>query len=850
AAARTGAVAPLNPASTEREFTAAIQHAKLDLVIVATGQDCAAVPAAQSLGVPVARLTPEYRFAGHGAAPQDLRSVGADDLALLLFTSGSTGAPKLVPLTHRNVMTSAADVARSVSLGEEDACLVMWEQFHIGGLVDLLLAPLVSGGRVILAGTFDATRFFSLCDAFDPTWFQAVPTTLGEVIFQGRRSQAERPAPSLRFVRVVAAALPPAQQATAEAYFGRPIVRTLGMTEAGPLITSTRLPPAAQKPGSVGRSAGPEVTIFGEDGTPCDVGSIGQVAVRGPNVFAGYEANDAANEASFRGDWFLTGDQGYFDQDGDLFLTGRLKELINRGGEKISPQEVEAELAAHPAVREAAVFGLEHRTLGEDVACAVSLSAAATPQDIRAFLHTRVAAFKVPSIIHVLEALPRNPVGKVDKAALRSQLDARREEGETADGEQPTTDLQKQVAAIWARELDVDQPGLNQDFADLDGDSLSAMRIMIGLEQAFDRPMPDGVMAHFTTIGEMADYLATRGISATANQTVRAPSGANEPFDFKDAQGQLEPEACRSLIERAGSRVELRLRLDAFTSDAPQPEVADLLAALAGVRPGFHAGRATLLSQLRMRIELSRWKRRTRRALAADLNGPRWTRSALRDGLLLYSDQSVPAEQKTLILGFTGNWHRLMMPTYQVLSGLDPTSADLLILMDHSKRLFFDGIESINGGAPGLNAFLRTFAADAGYAKVITLGTSGGGLACVATAAEEGWSHAVCIAPASIDDHPEWYPRLRAAAQVAGISLALVHSKRPKDVRKTRGLGLLFPDARRHTYAYFGKNVLRAAYKRGDLREELTDWLRRAAEPDAARPPRDQQRALTAEERD
>jgi acyl-CoA synthetase (AMP-forming)/AMP-acid ligase II len=292
------------------------------------------------MGIRVLRLSPDGGLAGtRGDGP--VPSPAPDDVALVLLTSGSTGRAKSVPLTHRNVCASARDVAASMSLGSSDRCLAMWEQYHVGGLVDLLLAPLVSGGVVICTPGFRTDEALRLLAEARPTWFQVVPTTLGDLVAQVRRDGRGRPGGSLRLLRSVAAALPPRLMAEAEETFSVPVLQTFGMTEAGPLITSTLPPPAPRKPGSVGRSCGCEIRIVDSGWVALPPGQTGQVAIRGPNVFSGYEDDAAANAAQFRDGWFLTGDLGRLDPEGDLFLVGRLKQLINRGGEKVNPQEVD-----------------------------------------------------------------------------------------------------------------------------------------------------------------------------------------------------------------------------------------------------------------------------------------------------------------------------------------------------------------------------------------------------------------------------------------------------------------------------------------------------------------------------
>ena len=293
-------------------------------------------------------------------------------VALVLQTSGTTARPKTVPLTHANLAASAASVARSLALAPADCGLVAMPLFHIHGLVAGLLAPLAAGGAVACPGDFNAFRFFDWLDAFRPSWYTAVPTMHQLILARAARHADALARARLRFVRSSSAPLPPVVLERIEAAFRAPMIEAYGMTEASHQMAAQPLPPGLRKPGSVGRPAGVDLVVLDPDGATVSTGEHGEIAVRGPGVTAGYEANPEANAAAFTADgWFRTGDEGYLDADGYLFLTGRLKELINRGGEKIAPREVEEVILRHPAVRQAVCFALPHATLGEEVAAAV-----------------------------------------------------------------------------------------------------------------------------------------------------------------------------------------------------------------------------------------------------------------------------------------------------------------------------------------------------------------------------------------------------------------------------------------------------------------------------------------------
>ena len=302
----------------------------------------------------------------------------------------------------------------------------MWEQFHIGGMVDLLLVPLASGGRIICTSSFDAESFFQILETRSPTWFQGVPTTLHEILAVARKTGRSPAKTSLRFIRSVASALSPQLMDRIESLFQVPVVQTFGMTEAGPLITTNPLPPGIRKAGSTGPSCGPMISIRDPSGRELPPFETGEILVKGENVVAGYEGNKEATAQSFRDGWFHTGDTGYLDADGYLFLKGRIKEQINRGGEKIIPQEIDDVLAAHPEIEQAASFSMKHATLGEDVGAAVVLRENSSLDEgaIRRYVASQLSDFKVPKTILFLPSLPRSTIGKVKRdtlAALANQ---------------------------------------------------------------------------------------------------------------------------------------------------------------------------------------------------------------------------------------------------------------------------------------------------------------------------------------------------------------------------------------------------------------------------------------------
>jgi len=422
--------APLNPAYKDEEFEFYLTDLKAKALVVLAGGETPARAVAARLGVPVVELVPGEAagsFTLTGGTPGKAAKPGmaeAEEVALVLHTSGTTARPKIVPLTHTNVTASAGNIAATLRLGAEDACLNVMPLFHIHGLIAATLASLAGGGAVICTGGFNALRFFGLLDAERPSWYTAVPTMHQTILARAERNAEIIARAPLRFIRSSSASLPAQAMKDLAEVFGAPVIESYGMTEASHQMCSNPLPPGAQKPGIVGLPAGPEVAIMDDGGTILPKGEIGEVVIRGPNVTKGYEANPEANAKAFTNGWFRTGDQGMFDEDGYLMLTGRLKELIKRGGEQVSPLEVDGVLSEHPAVAQALTFSIPHPMLGEEVGCAVVLREGmeCTERELRDHAAKTLADFKVPRKVVFLAEIPKGATGKLMRIGLAEKL--------------------------------------------------------------------------------------------------------------------------------------------------------------------------------------------------------------------------------------------------------------------------------------------------------------------------------------------------------------------------------------------------------------------------------------------
>ena len=362
--------------------------------------------------------------AGTGGRAAKPGMAEAGDVALVLHTSGTTSRPKIVPLTQANVAASARHIGATLALSPKDRCLNIMPLFHIHGLIAAVLSSMGAGAGVFCSPGFNALKFFGWVDEIHPTWYTAVPTMHQAILTRAGRNAEVIKGNPLRFIRSSSSSLPPQVMAELESTFGAPVIEAYGMTEAAHQMASNPLPPAARKPGTVGLAAGPEVAIMDAGGKLLTKGETGEIVIRGPNVTPGYEANAKANAEAFTNGWFRTGDQGVMDGEGYLAITGRLKEIINRGGEKISPREVDEVLMDHEAVGQVVTFAMPHPKLGEEVAAAVVLreGKSCTEGELREFARQHLAEFKVPRKILFLVEIPKGATGKLQRIGLADKL--------------------------------------------------------------------------------------------------------------------------------------------------------------------------------------------------------------------------------------------------------------------------------------------------------------------------------------------------------------------------------------------------------------------------------------------
>lgn len=528
---------PLNPAYLAPEFEFYLDDLNAKALIVQSGVDSPARAVAKARHMPIIELEPLeaeagiFQLVGDSKLPAVSNAFAQpEDVALVLHTSGTTSRPKIVPLTQANLCNAANNIRTALQLRQSDRCLNVMPLFHVQGLITAILSSLSAGASVACTSGFDASKFFVWLQAMQPTWYTAVPTIHQAVLAAAADNHTSFAHCSpLRFIRSGGAALPVKVMKALEELFSAPVLEGYGMTETGSITSINPLPPRQRKPGSVGIAAGVEIGIMNEAGHLLSPGEIGEIVVRGGNVMSEYENNPAANQNTIYNGWFRTGDEGYFDSDRYLFITGRLKEIINRGGEKISPREVDEVLLDYPEVTQALTFALPHPTLGEDVGAAIVLQekATITQREIREFAATRLADFKVPAQVVFVDEIPKSPTGKLQRVGLAEKLATKLRTSFV----EPSTEIEKVLAEIWTEVLGVERVGLYDNFFALGGDSLKAVQLFAQIEKTFGKNLPLDTLLLAATIQELADIIRQEESLAPSSSLVAIqPNGSKPPL--------------------------------------------------------------------------------------------------------------------------------------------------------------------------------------------------------------------------------------------------------------------------------------------------------------------------------
>ncbi|KAL1305589.1 hypothetical protein AAFC00_007194 [Neodothiora populina] len=426
-----GIAAPLNPAYKQSEFEFYVDDLSSALVLVPQGlADGPAVKAATKYKAAVAEcywngkevvldIKDEGKLKGNGNKP--VEKAQPDDVALVLHTSGTTGRPKAVPLTHKNLTRTMRNIQKTYELTPKDRTMLVMPLFHVHGLLAGFLAPLLSGGSAVVPAKFSASEFWRDFIEFKANWYTAVPT-IHQILL---KSPPPPTKPNIRFIRSCSSPLSPKVFHELEAKFDAPVLEAYAMTEAAHQMTSNPLD-GKRKPGSVGIGQGVEVRILDQDGKEVAQGKEGEISIRGENVTKGYLNNEKANKESFTAEgFFRTGDQGKMDEDRYVIITGRIKELINKGGEKISPIELDNTMAQHPKIAEAVSFATPDEMYGQDVAVAVVLKDGEkmTADELKKWMTEKVAKFKVPKKVFFTDVMPKTATGKIQRRMVASAME-------------------------------------------------------------------------------------------------------------------------------------------------------------------------------------------------------------------------------------------------------------------------------------------------------------------------------------------------------------------------------------------------------------------------------------------
>ena len=416
--------APLNPAYKADEYEFYLKDLSPKIVIVEPNSKNNVIEVAKKLKIPVCEIkiqkdSPPGLFdlfdkTSQYSLPEE------NDEALVLHTSGTTSKPKIVPLTNKNIFSSAINISKSLELSEIDHCLNIMPLFHIHGLIAIIAASMKVGASVCASNGFNAIKFLEIAKSEKITWYSGVPTMHQAILLRAEKKLELAKNLKLKFIRSSSASLPPAVFEKLNNVFKCPVIEAYGMTEATHQMTSNPLPPKIQKPGFVGIPAGPDVCIMDDSDKILNQGETGEVCIKGNNVTLGYDSNPEANKKSFSNGWFRTGDQGYFDQDGFLKISGRLKEIINKGGEKISPLEVDNILMDHPLIEQAVCFGYEDKMLGEEIAAAIIVKEGqnCSEMDVKNYAEEKLAKFKIPKKIFFVNEIPKGATGKLQRNVL------------------------------------------------------------------------------------------------------------------------------------------------------------------------------------------------------------------------------------------------------------------------------------------------------------------------------------------------------------------------------------------------------------------------------------------------
>lgn len=546
--------APLNPDSTAAEFDRYLGCLRPKAIIVEAGRKSACTEVALNRGIPLIWLFPglDGSFSLEGGPGGQAERPGLaepGDVALKIHTSGSLSQPKVAALTHENLCHGAMSNVTQLGLTPQDRCLCLTAMFFTQGLLVSVFSSLVAGGSVVCTPGYDPRDFFTWLDEFKPTWYAAPTAVQRSILIQSAKFPEVISRSRLRVIRCSSSVASPDFIAQMEALFRAPVLDSYGLTETSSTIAGQLLNPAARKRGSVGRPVGCEMAVIDERGVTLGPGMVGEVIVRGPGVIRAYDGDPEVNRQSFVNGWLRTGDLGALDHEGYLFLRGRSKEMINRGGVKILPGEIDEILNAHPAVAEGVAFAIPHDRLGEDVAAAVVLrdgqrASEELERELREFCATRLSFSKVPGKIAFVRDLPRTATGKITRVGLAGKLEtepARRvPSAGNENGSVPHGIVEMLLLSIWEDVLDRRPIGIHDDFFSLGGDSLQSAQLLARIHEVCGVDLEPAALLVAPTVAGMAARLTRSGISGRTFDGSKViairSSGSLPPLFILDAQ--------------------------------------------------------------------------------------------------------------------------------------------------------------------------------------------------------------------------------------------------------------------------------------------------------------------------
>lgn len=523
---------PLNPSLTAAEFEGLFVAQKLEALILADWAESAAeavatrrgmcimAAARKPGGLQITQRTPPL------ATPAKARAVTPDDTAFILRTSGTTARPKLVPITHRNLVAMAERMQKWFALVPTDRVLCILPLYYAQGLKMSLFVPLILGSSLACPSRSVQPDVLAWLDELQATWVTAGPTLLRSLLERARAIGKGNLRHHLRVLISASAPIPDGVRDALADSFGVPVLNSFGLSEAG-LVAANEFAPERRKLGTVGRPWPGELAILTAEQGLAGPDTLGEIVLRGPGVTPGYIDDPEMNRAAFVDGWFHTGDLGRIDADGFLTIVGRIKEMINRGGEKIAPAEIDQALLRHPAVSEATSFAVPHPRLGEDIAAAVMLrpGQTVTPLELRRFLKPLLVPFKIPRRIHILTTIPKGDTGKVRRQDLPALIPA---PAKTGPSFRPSS-LESEIAEIWRRLLGCTEIDRDDEFFELGGDSLLATQMILEVERLTGKQLPEDVLFEAATPRQIAQCVIESEKAADQGLMVQLQAGTGKP---------------------------------------------------------------------------------------------------------------------------------------------------------------------------------------------------------------------------------------------------------------------------------------------------------------------------------